>query len=215
MPTSKQTPKRTPPRQSTNSSQRRSSSRKKTPPRLTINSLTSEDKKFIREVISDNYSSISIENSKEDATSFSINQLQWMMEFDKRRIDYGLDFLHMSDKDIFSLFWTKKGVTPSLHIPFTHRRSAPKIREFFRTVGMQQKPVIKKCEEDSVLSIYKLLRLESTKSNIFTSRLSSTDGICMGVDQHIILSTAGQSDDNNYLDYRLYDQLCSFQLNLS
>ena len=109
----------------------------------------------INAVIADNYSSIPINEKKEDASNLSMNQLEWMMVNQKRRVDYGMDFLRMTNHNIYSLFCRQQDKDiPSHQIPFTHCRSPDKIREFIRLLDRNQKTEVQKCHDDSTLKLH-------------------------------------------------------------
>ena len=124
----------------------------------------------------------------EDASSFSKVQLHIILNDEPRRFR-AIDFIHLDDDSIFSLFGyvSKQGKVGAL--PYTVRRRADSIRRYIRTYS-------KATEQHEVEKSIKELR-KLQLSNDADTPIPAYG--CFGLTKLLLQSEAGESSDEEYL----------------
>ena len=126
----------------------------------------------------------------EDASSFSTIQLEVILKDEPRRFK-GIDFLHLDDTSIFSLFGfaTRQGKGGTL--PYSVRRRADSIRRYIRTFSKATK---QHEEEQSIKELRALPIVENDDT------VKSKFG-CFGLTKNKLQLEAGDSSDVDYVRY--------------
>ena len=126
----------------------------------------------------------------EDASSFSTIQLEVILKDEPRRFK-GIDFLHLDDSSIFSLFGfaTRQGKVGTL--PYSVRRRADSIRRYLRTFSKATK---QHEEEQSIKELRALPIVENDDT------VKSKFG-CFGLTKNKLQLEAGDSSDDDYVRY--------------
>ena len=153
------------------------------PPASSSNNLTDEERNNIQHAVTNNYRSIPIEESKEDAAYFNPTQLHWIKTNQKRRFQ-GMSFIHQTDDNICDVFEIK----PTTKIPFISRKSTRDIYEFRTFINSKRKNAIQQIESRSTLEIHHRI---TNNTSTYSTDCFPSNGLCMGLSRDYISYSAG------------------------
>ena len=138
-------------------------------------------------MIDEKHISISSDPEREDTNNFSLDTLEWMRG-EEAFLFNKIDFIHVSDKILSSLF-VKKDLIVTFYLCVKY--TAKDIKEFVRD-GIQRcnKSLVKKWENDSAQRILDSMHKDAAQLVLITYRF-------MGLTKTLISLLAGESKDKN------------------